>query len=269
MLSSFIPGRIAKYPSEYEPRAFGDYFQKSGMSTILIESGGWFNDPEKQFIRKINFITLLLSLKSIIEQSYKSVPLEVYDEIPFNEKDLMDLIIRNVTYKKNGINCKIDIGINRSEINYNNAHNFYFKSIIEDIGDLSIYFGYEDHDFDGMEIIRGITFSQIFNSISEIENLNFIDLYRNGYTNVILNNSQYLEGFSGLPINISLDTNVNNGISDIKIGDIPNFIMKKNGKVRYVVVNGFLIDINNIDWENKNGLILTKTNRSTKLHNAF
>ena len=141
------------------------------MSTILIESGGWFNDTGKQFIRKINFITLLLSLRRTIEQSYKSaVPLEVYDDIPFNEKDLIDLRIdiRNVTYKKNGIDFKIDIGINRSEINYHNApRNFYFKSTIENVGDLSIYFGVpKTNDFEGMEIvIKEVHVYKIFNSV--------------------------------------------------------------------------------------------------------
>ena len=69
-LSQFIPGHIAKYSDEYEPRAFGDNFQKWGTSTILIESGGWKDDPEKQFIRKINFIALLSAFKSIAEESY-------------------------------------------------------------------------------------------------------------------------------------------------------------------------------------------------------
>ncbi len=69
-LSVYIPGHIAKYSDEYEPRAFGDLSQKFGTSTILIESGGWKNDPEKQFIRKLNFISLFSSFKSIAEKSY-------------------------------------------------------------------------------------------------------------------------------------------------------------------------------------------------------
>jgi hypothetical protein len=256
ILSSFIPGHIGKYPSEFEPRAFGDNFQKLGTSTILIESGGWENDIEKQFVRKMNFIALLASFKCIIEQSYKLQALDTYDEIPFNECDLMNLIIRNVTYKRNGIDCKIDIGINRTEVNFNGAKNFYFKSSIEDIGDLSIFFGYEDYNLDGMEIITGTTYPEQFKSISEIENLNFVKLYEEGYTNVILNSNQLKEEFSRFPINIITNPDLKPEF-EIKTGEIPNFLIKKGGKVRYSVVNGFIIDIKNLLWENKNGVIIS------------
>jgi hypothetical protein len=256
ILSSFIPGHIAKYPSEFEPRAFGDNFQKLGTSTILIESGGWANDPEKQHIRKLNFITLLASFKSIIEHSYAVQELQLYDEIPFNETDLMSLIIRNVRYEKNGIECKLDIGINRNEVNINGAADFYFKSVIEEIGDLSIYFGYEDYNMEGMEITLGGTCPEQYNSLNEIESLDFIKLYEAGYTNVILNSAQFSEEFSRLPVNIIISTGLKPK-PEIKIGEMPNFLIKKGGIVRYSVINGFLVDIKNFSWENKNGLVLS------------
>ncbi|MGE5847925.1 MAG: M14 family zinc carboxypeptidase, partial [Ignavibacteria bacterium] len=94
ILSSFIPGHIAKYSDDFEPRAFGDNFQRWGTSTILIESGGWKGDPEKQFIRKLNFIALVSSFKSIAEKNYSDESLETYESIPNNEEWLIDLIIR-------------------------------------------------------------------------------------------------------------------------------------------------------------------------------
>ena len=256
ILSSFLPGHIAKYPAEFEPRAFGDNFQKLGTSTILLESGGWENDIEKQFVRKMNFIALLASFKCIVEKSYKLQALETYDEIPFNECDLMNLIIRNVTYKRNGTDCKIDIGINRTEINFSGAKRFYFKSIIEDIGDLSIFFGYEDYNLDGMVITTGNTYPEHFYSISEIENLNFVKLYEEGYTNVVLNSNQFKEEFSRFPINIITNPDLKPEF-DIKTGEIPNFLIIKEGKVRYSVINGFIVDIENLLWENKNGIIIS------------
>lgn len=255
ILSSFMPGHVAKYPSEFEPRAFGDNFQKLGTSTILIESGGWANDIEKQHVRKMNFIAMMASFKSIIEQSYKEHPLETYDEIPFNENELMNLVIRNVTYVRNGIEHKIDIGINRTEINYNGAKDFYFKSAVEDLGDLSIFFGYEDYNLDGMKITPGKTYPEPLNSLTDISNLNFKELYEKGYTNVILRADNIKDEFSKYPINII----ANHGVepeNELKIGDIPNFLIKKDDKVKYAVINGFMIDIKNIIWENKNGLII-------------
>ncbi|MCL5028697.1 MAG: peptidase M14 [Bacteroidetes bacterium] len=255
VLSNLIPGHLAKYSDDFEPRAFGDNFQKWGTSTILIESGGWKNDPEKQFIRKLNFIALLSAFKSIADKSYKSEPLETYENIPFNEEDLMNLVIRNVLFKKNGTEYKVDIGITRTEINCNGSNDFYYKSAIEDIGDLSTFFGYEDYNFDGMEISLGKTFPQKFYSISEIESLNFKQLYEDGYTNVFIDSSSFNENFTTLPINITHKIEKDSG-NNLKIDDIPNFIIKKNGHVKYSVINGFLIDVESIPSKFMNGVIL-------------
>ncbi len=244
VLSVFIPGHIAKYKDDFEPRAFGDNFQKAGTSTILIESGGWKDDPEKQFVRKLNYTALLVALKSIAEKNYTHEKIEIYENIPFNEEDLMDMIIRNVTFKNNGIEYKIDIGITRTESNFNGAKEFHHESAIEDIGDLSIYFGYEDYDFNGMEIFPGKTYSKKFSSISEIEKLNPHEMYSQGYTNIIVNSDSsgfYQKGFPFFIINPGQQNP-----SEIKIGKTPNFILKMNDKVRYVVINGFLIDTEEI-----------------------
>ena len=53
-VQEFIPNCVGRWSSEFEPRAFGDNIQKWGTTLILIESGGYKNDPEKQYIRKLN-----------------------------------------------------------------------------------------------------------------------------------------------------------------------------------------------------------------------
>jgi len=58
-LQTVIPGQVGKYDDTFEPRAFGDNIQKWGTSTILIESGGYTDDPEKQFIRQLNFMAII------------------------------------------------------------------------------------------------------------------------------------------------------------------------------------------------------------------
>src|SRR4030066_250151 len=98
-ISHFIPGYIAKYTDDFEPRAFGDNFQKLGTRTILIESGGYKDDPEKQLIRKMNYLSLHFAFKSIAEKTYKNEDPGVYEKIPFNEEFIMDLILRNLKYK--------------------------------------------------------------------------------------------------------------------------------------------------------------------------
>jgi len=77
-LQEKIPGKVAKYDDEHDPRCFGDNFQALGISTILIESGGFPQDTEKQHIRKLNFYALLTAFESIIKSSYTNESLSTY-----------------------------------------------------------------------------------------------------------------------------------------------------------------------------------------------
>jgi hypothetical protein len=69
-LQQFIPGHLGRWNDDHEPRAFGDNIAKWGSSLILIESGGYKEDTEKQFIRKLNFVAILTGLQAISEVSY-------------------------------------------------------------------------------------------------------------------------------------------------------------------------------------------------------
>lgn len=252
-LSNFIPGYIAKYSDEFEPRAFGDNFQKSGTRTILVESGGYNNDTEKQYIRRMNFLSLLYSFKSIAEESYRNEDPAVYEKIPFNEKYIIDIILRNLKYKKAGNEFLIDVGINREEENYNNAKEFFYKSSVEDIGDLSVFYGYEEYDLNGMEILVGKTYPQSFNSFLEIEKLTFSELYMQGCTNVILT-EEVSFGFTKLPINIFYKKSQDE-LTDLKLEKRANFIIKKDNELKYVVINGFLLDPFKPEFNTGNALI--------------
>ncbi|HEV2131764.1 MAG TPA: M14 family zinc carboxypeptidase, partial [Longimicrobiaceae bacterium] len=46
-----VGGHVTRYDDSFNPRAFGDLMQSWGTSTVLIESGGWAGDPEKQYLR--------------------------------------------------------------------------------------------------------------------------------------------------------------------------------------------------------------------------
>ena len=57
IIQKYAPGQVGRYNDAFEPRAFGDNIQQWGTSAILIESGGYQNDREKQFIRKLNYLS--------------------------------------------------------------------------------------------------------------------------------------------------------------------------------------------------------------------
>ncbi len=253
-LSEYIPGHIAKYSDDFEPRAFGDNFQKWGTSTILIESGGWENDPEKQFIRKVNFIGILCALKSISDESYKNVGNDIYDSIPFNDNYLKDVVLRNLKVSRNGYEYLIDIGINKYERSIKGASDFYYRSSVDDLGDLSVFYGYEDYDFSGCEITPGKTYPNKFTSLEEVKKLDFKKILSEGYTNVILESEKLSERFVNLPVNIVTSRNRDTD-DEIEIGDSPDFIISKDGKIKAAVVNGFVYDLENFNGTKGNGIV--------------
>ncbi len=106
------PGSIARYDDSYEPRAFGDNFQKWGTSTILIESGHARNDEQKDFIRKLNVVALMSSFGLIADGAVGKVDTRFYDTLPLNGKRAYDLIVRGILIEDgNGERLAADLGI--------------------------------------------------------------------------------------------------------------------------------------------------------------
>ena len=48
ILQKYIPGQVARYSDDHEPRGFGDNVQKWGTTLVLIGAGGEVGDPENQ-----------------------------------------------------------------------------------------------------------------------------------------------------------------------------------------------------------------------------
>lgn len=253
-LSKFIPGHIGRYNDDFEPRAFGDNFVKWGTSSVLIESGGWKNDEEKQFIRKLNFVALLTGFQSIANEFYEKADIKNYTNIPENDNYLFNVLFRNVTMNYKNKNYLVDVGINREERNINNASDYYIKSSIEDFGDLSTFYGNEEYDCANMTIEEGKIYEKEFSSITEIEKLNFKKLLNEGYIAVKLNAEKHPSKFTSLPINIIY--NNSNFNTEIAPENPANFIIKNEGKIKYVTVNGFVFDCETGQLNIKNGIVI-------------
>ncbi len=150
-LQEIIPGRVARFSDEFEPRAFGDNIQQWGSSLILVESGAYPEDPEKQYIRALNFYSILEALLAIAQESYTGYVLETYEAIPVNNRSFLDLKITNLRVPCPGGHYTVDLGILRTEKNTRRAKNFTHTSVIEEIGDLSVFHGIEVFDAQGGE----------------------------------------------------------------------------------------------------------------------
>jgi hypothetical protein len=152
-LEQFIPGQVARYSDDFEPRAFGDNFTRIGIGTILIESGYYRNDSNKDFVRKLNFISLLTAFQSIVEKDYEKIFYAEYFDIPENMKLLFDLLLRNLKLTFADRNFTVDVGINRTKKFDASKNTFYYEASIAELGDLSVFYGIEEHDLKGCEII--------------------------------------------------------------------------------------------------------------------
>lgn len=236
-VQTFAPGHVGRYNDDFEPRAFGDNIQKWGTSTVLVESGGYPSDPEKQYIRKLNFVLLLTGLHAIATESYKNKHTDDYYQIPENERYLYDLVIRNATLPKFGNAYTIDLGINRYEVEYDNHQQFYHSSSIADVGDLSVYHGYEELDAAGLTMVPGNIYPKKQRNIKKLLQLNTLQLLKEGYTTVRL---KKMKGHEKVRDNFPLDIigKKQTPAYTLGIGSRPDFILMKDDVPRYAVVNG-------------------------------
>jgi len=243
ILQNYIPNAIAKYDDTYTPRGFGDNFQSWGASTVLIESGGMKGDPEKQQIRKLNFIIILNALIEIAEGSYKKYDKKDYENIPFNASQLHDVVLRKVLIERDGIPFKTDLAIRRSETTV--GTDFFVKGYVEDLGDLQDYSGYDELDADGLQFIEAKSDDIGLPSVSSLSSKRAFELLKNGIMAVSIKNNfvEELPELHNLPIHLYkkkefLPTTL------VDLGVSANFYLAdKDGVLKYAVLNGYLIDL--------------------------
>jgi hypothetical protein len=132
-------GNITRYDDAFEPRAFGDWFQAAGTSTVLIESGHRAHDPEKAFSRKLNVIGILSALRSIANHSFPDTELDQYHHLPLNGKRVFDVLLRGVELQHQGVwSQTVDVGLAFQKDHAN--------VLVKEIGDL--------HTHGGLDVIE-------------------------------------------------------------------------------------------------------------------
>lgn len=148
ILGQEIPGRIARYDDEHEPRAFGDLMQQWGTSTILIESGTLPGDPDKQRLRSLNAAAILGALDAIATGSYRRADPNLYQQLPQNAAG-SDLIIRGGQLVFNNTTIRADVAINFDDPAAKTG------ARLRDVGDLRSMGGIEVVDATGMFLHPG------------------------------------------------------------------------------------------------------------------
>jgi competence protein ComGC len=255
IIQKYAPGQVGRYDDAFEPRAFGDNIQKWGTSAILIESGGFKNDKEKQEIRRLNYVSILSAIYSIANENYKNISIDDYEKIPENDRKLFDLKIIGAIYSLLNNDYNIDLGINLLEMDNDTHSSFYNIGKVIDQGDLSTYYGYNTFDASGYKIVEGKVYPKTLKTIDEISNVDVFELLKSGYVYIQLDELPKNKKEFSKPINI-----IKTGYKVPKLVLMPGanstFLLQKGTTIEYAVINGFLINLKTKDSHFKNALII-------------
>jgi hypothetical protein len=89
-------GCVTRYDDDFEPRAFGDSIQASGVNTVLLESGHWPEDPLKETVRTLNLVGLAAALAAAATADLGQEDRSAYEALPANGRRAFDVAIRGL-----------------------------------------------------------------------------------------------------------------------------------------------------------------------------
>ena len=142
-LQEQIPNQVGVYDDAFNLNCVGDTFQSLHTPTVLFEAGHYANDYQREITRAYIFQSLLIAVFYISEHNITGYNYNAYLKIPENQKLFYDIIIRN---SSNG-----DIGIQYQERLVDDSIHFVPK--IEKISDLSPFFGHNEINASGYEVL--------------------------------------------------------------------------------------------------------------------
>jgi hypothetical protein len=82
-------GMISRYDDTHEPRAFGDGIQSLGVSTMLVEAGGWHEDDPEPIVR-LHFHGMLNTLHVIATDKFREADHQIYEDLPKSNSQRVD-----------------------------------------------------------------------------------------------------------------------------------------------------------------------------------
>ncbi|MEO8501756.1 MAG: M14 family zinc carboxypeptidase, partial [Vicinamibacteria bacterium] len=87
VLSPFIPGGVARYDEDWNPRAFGDNITAWGTPVVLIESGGFPGGGGFRDLTRLNFVALVSILNGLSRDDLQDETPDLYDNLLRNRAD--------------------------------------------------------------------------------------------------------------------------------------------------------------------------------------
>lgn len=232
-IQQHICGHVGRYDDTWSYRCFGDAIAAQGVSTILVESGGYPGDPNRQVARKMNFLALLTALESICSADHEKHSLELYEAIPMNREDgCMDLVIR-------GLNCQsnnrpgywVDVLIKGDKIEQDKA-----AGMIVDIGDMQHLHGYQQ--LDAHELSLQTAKAYPLTEPLTLDDESYMALLAGGY-GYFCGDGSLLTNHSTLPVEINPNSISRDNL--LRRDSSATFFMLKHEKLHSAVVKGRII----------------------------
>ncbi len=149
-LQNYIPGQVGRFDDGFNLNCIGDTLQYNGIPTILFESGHYPNDYHREETRKFIFISLITALKNITDIDYSVNPVHKYQEIPQNNTDFYDVMVRNVGGVSGKIKKNITFGLQYQEVLRDSA--IYWVAHVSDVGENLNKYGHLEIDAQGKSI---------------------------------------------------------------------------------------------------------------------
>lgn len=149
-LQKHIPGQVGRFDDGFNLNCIGDTLQFNGIPTILFESGHYPKDYQREETRKYIFIALITALRNITDINYSVNPVEKYHEIPQNNTDFYDIVIRNIGGVGGKIKKNITFGLQYQEVLLNSAINWV--AYVSDIKENLNKYGHLEIDAQGKEV---------------------------------------------------------------------------------------------------------------------
>jgi hypothetical protein len=84
-LEPFVPGGIARYDEDWNPRAFGDNVTAWGTPVVLIESGGVPPGRPLTDLTRLNYVALLSVLSGLVRDDLATETPDLYESLARNE----------------------------------------------------------------------------------------------------------------------------------------------------------------------------------------
>ena len=229
LMAHELPGYLGKYDDTYSWRSFGDTFAGMGISTVLIESGGYPADPNRQMARQLNTQLLLMSIESIASGRYQQQSLQAYQAIPFNrDGGIKDVLLHNLAISVHGQQAEVDIALELTSAK---------QAQIRDIGDMSVYGSYHQVDVSGLSYQAPKAYA--LTAPLQLDQAGYINLLRQGYSH-FSGDATLLRNNSSWPVLVNPK-----GLSTLapQRHKQATFLLRNAQGVQMALLNGQLLDL--------------------------